>query len=102
MLEEWSAHFISPEKYVTLASMLYVCTSQVRPRMEYYYHIWAGAVQPSVPSHDRISKMPTWPCQCGIFRYPATLNPNTKRRQPFTALGKLSLKKIRLPESIYA
>lgn len=36
--------------------ILYIGMSQVRPKMDYYYHIWVGATHPSFASLDILQK----------------------------------------------
>lgn len=41
-------------KCLTPAAMLYFCKSQIRPRIMYCFHNWAGAAQSSLSSSDKI------------------------------------------------
>ena len=41
-------------KYLTPSAILYLYKSQIRPRMEYCCHIWAGAAQSSLACLDRV------------------------------------------------
>lgn len=43
-------------KYLIPAAMLKLYKSQIRPRMEFWCHIWTGAVQSSLSSLDKVQK----------------------------------------------
>merc|ERR1712101_94461 len=67
---KWNAYILSVAKeaskiiislyrsrrFFTPKSILYIYKSQIRPRMEYCSHIWAGAAQTALASLDRVQK----------------------------------------------
>ena len=44
------------KRYLTPPAILYLYKSQIRPRMEYCCHIWAGSAQTSLSSLDAVQK----------------------------------------------
>ena len=64
-------------KYLTPSAILYLYKSQIRPRMEYCCHIWAGACKSSLSSLDRVQRRLRWLIGEELFN---TLQPLSHRR----------------------
>ena len=65
------------KRFLTPAAILYLYKSQIRPRMEYCCHIWAGASQQSLSSLDRIQSRIRYLVGDSLF---STLQPLSHRR----------------------
>ena len=52
--------FYRSRKYLTPSALLYLYKSQIRPRMEYCCHIWAGAAKTTLSSLDRVQRRLRW------------------------------------------
>ena len=48
--------FFRSKKYLTPAAILYLYKSQIRPKMEYCCHIWAGASKTCLSSLDKVQR----------------------------------------------
>ena len=48
--------FYRSRKFLTCKAMLYLFKSQIRPKMEYCAHIWAGSSQQALSTLDRVQK----------------------------------------------
>ena len=48
--------FYRSRKYLTPSALLYLYKSQIRPKMEYCCHIWAGAAKTTLSSLDRVQR----------------------------------------------
>ena len=52
--------FYRSRKYLTPPALLYLYKSQIRPKMEYCCHIWAGAAKTTLSSLDRVQRRMRW------------------------------------------
>ena len=69
--------FFTSKKFLTPEAILYLYKSQIRPKMEYCCHIWAGASKSSLSSLDRVQHR--LKCLVGINLF-STLQPLSHRR----------------------
>ena len=69
--------FFRSKRFLTPAAILYLYKSQIRPRMEYCCHIWAGASQQSLSSLDRVQSRLRYLVGDSLF---STLQPLSHRR----------------------
>lgn len=78
-------------KYLTPATMFYVYNSQMRPNMEYCWHICAGVAQYSVSNHDSVEKRINGLVGDELFKNPTILFPHMQRLKPVTNISLLPL-----------
>ena len=64
-------------KFLTPSSIAYLFKSQIRPRMEYCCHIWAGASESSLSKLDQVQRRLRWLIGDELFN---TLQPLPHRR----------------------
>ena len=69
--------FFRTRNFLTPAAIHYLYKSQIRPRMEYCCHIWAGSPKCSLSCLDRVQRRMRWLIGDALFK---TLQPLSHRR----------------------
>ena len=69
--------FFRLKRFLTPAAILYLYKSQIRPRMEYCCHIWAGASQQALSCLDRVQSRLRYLVGDSLF---SSLQPLSHRR----------------------
>ena len=69
--------FFRSKRYLTPPAILYLYKSQIRPRMEYCCHIWAGASQQALSCLDRVQRRLRYLVGDSLF---SSLQPLSHRR----------------------